>query len=103
MSGVVLWLRPDSRLAFWRPVRLMHRTLRMQARIFADVRLRKEKVNQVGFPSSWFNKPDKNRFWSFVSWKGMGAEWARILYSTNFVQKNRYIPGSFLRFDLGDQ
>jgi len=33
----------------------------------------------------------------------MGAEWARILYSTSFVQKNRYIPGSFWRFDLSDQ
>jgi len=33
----------------------------------------------------------------------MGDEWARILYSTSFVQKNRYIPRSFLRFDLSDQ
>jgi len=33
----------------------------------------------------------------------MGDEWARILYSTSFVQKNRYILGSFVRLDLSDQ
>ena len=60
-------------------------------------------MNQVGFPSSCFNKPDKNTFWSLVSWKEMGDEWDRILYSTSFVQRNRYIPGSFVRFDLSDQ
>jgi len=34
---VVPWLRPDSQFAFWRPMHLMHKTLRMQALIFADV------------------------------------------------------------------
>jgi len=33
---MIAWLSPDSRLAFWLPVRLMHRMLRMQAIIFAD-------------------------------------------------------------------
>jgi len=37
MSCVGRWLRPDSRLAFQRQVRQMHRTHRTQSNIFADV------------------------------------------------------------------
>jgi len=33
----------------------------------------------------------------------MGDEGAHILYCTSFVQRKRYILGTFLGFDLSDQ